>query len=133
MNFPTNPTVGQIFNATDYGVSYRFTGIMWTSTGGSSGGGSGGSAALPIVDVIPTSQLASAGTHYVLVNVAATTVTLPANPTIASVICVTPANSLLTNLIDPNGKTIQGVAGVMTIDRDATITMQYLAGTWRFI
>ena len=60
----------------------------WTKLGGGS---------LSVVTVSGTTQTAVAGSHYVLTNVAATTVTLPASPTSGDTVAITPANSLMTS------------------------------------
>ncbi len=33
LNFPSSPTVGQTYNATDNGLSYQYDGVKWTSQG----------------------------------------------------------------------------------------------------
>lgn len=84
--------------------------------------------------VTGTAQTAVAGGGYALTNVAATTVTLPATPSVYDFVIVKPVNGLATNLIDPNGKTIEGVAGVMTIDDEyAVVKLQYLNTSWRLV
>ena len=89
---------------------------------------------LIVVDVSATSQTAVANRHYVLTNVAATTVTLPASPTSGDTVAITPANSLMTNVIARNGNTIMSLAEDMTLDNaNATVTLRYLASTWRII
>ena len=97
----------------------------WTKLGGGS---------LAVVTVSGTSQTAVAGSHYVLTNVAATTVTLPASPTSGDTVAITPANSLVTNVIARGGNTIMSLAEDMTLDNaNATVTLRYLASTWRLI
>ena len=84
--------------------------------------------------VTGTSQTAVAGAGYALANVAATTVTLPASPSLYDKVVVKPTNGLTTNLIDPNGETIEGVAGTMIIDNEyAVVSLQYLNGSWRLV
>lgn len=96
---------------------------------------SGSVAPNPLISVVTgTTQAATANYHYVLTNVAATTVTLPASPTAGDIIWVTVANSLTTNVINPNGKTINGASGNMTIDNAyVTVRLRYCDGTsqWR--
>jgi len=97
----------------------------WTKLGGGS---------LAVVTVSSTTQTATAGNHYVLTNVAATTLTLPASPVSGDTVAVTPANSLTTNVIARNGNTIMGLSEDMTLDNaNATVTLRYLASTWRII
>lgn len=97
----------------------------WTKLGGGS---------LSVVTVSGTTQTAVAGSHYVLTNVAATTVTLPASPASGDTVAITPANSLTTNVIARGGNTIMSLAEDMTLDNaNATVTLRYLASTWRLI
>lgn len=97
----------------------------WTKLGGGS---------LAVVTVSATTQTAVAGNHYVLTNVAATTLTLPATPTSGDTVAITPANSLITNVLARNGSTIMSLAEDMTLDNaNATVTLRYLASTWRII
>lgn len=86
------------------------------------------------VVVTGTSVNATSGFRYVLNNVAATVVTLPASPTANDIIGISPTNGLFTNTVDPQGQTILGAAGVMLFDNQyAGVTMQFLNNTWRFI
>ena len=88
----------------------------------------------PVILVAATTQAAVAGPLYVLTNVAATTVTLPASPQSGDTVFIKPANGLLTNAIDPNGATIEGVAGVMTINLPFSfISLRYINTSWRLI
>ena len=97
----------------------------WTKLGGGS---------LSVVTVSGTTQTAVAGAHYVLTNVAATTVTLPTSPTSGDTVAITPANSQITNVIARGGNTIMSLAEDMTLDNaNATVTLRYLASTWRII
>ena len=97
----------------------------WTKLGGGS---------LSVVTVSGTTQTAVAGSHYVLTNVAATTVTLPASPASGDTVAITPANSLITNVIGRGGNTIMSLAEDMTLDNaNATVTLRYLASTWRLV
>jgi len=93
-----------------------------------------GGGALSVVTVSATTQTALASNHYVLTNVAATTLTLPATPASGDTVAVTPANSLTTNIIERNGRTIMGLGENMTLDNaNATVTLRYLSSTWRII
>ena len=88
----------------------------------------------PVTVVSGTTQTAVAGNHYVLTNVAATAVTLPASPTTSDVIWFTVGNNLTTNTIDPGANTINGVAGVLTVDDPyATIFFKWDGSTWLLI
>ena len=91
-------------------------------------------ATFPTVIVSTTAQTALAFSEYVLTNVAATTVTLPASPNVGDKVIVKPANSLATNVVNPNGNTIEGVSGNMTIDNaSAVVNLQYLNSSWRLV
>lgn len=93
-----------------------------------------GGGTLTIVTVTGTTQAATSGNMYVLTNGSATTVTLPSGPAAEAVVSVKPANGLYTNVINPNGATIEGVSGNLTIDNPYSIvTLQYLNGSWRFV
>lgn len=88
----------------------------------------------PVIIVSSTSQTAVAGYEYVLTNVALTTVTLPASPAVGDKVIVKPCNGLATNVINPNGETIEDVAGNMTIDNAfAVVNLQYLNSSWRLV
>jgi len=88
----------------------------------------------PTVIVTGTTQTAVAGYEYVLTNVAATTVTLPGSPVSGDKVIVKPANALATNVINPNGATIEGVSGNMTIDNAfAVVNLQHLNSSWRLV
>jgi hypothetical protein len=87
-----------------------------------------------IVLVSGTTQTAITDMHYVLTNVAATTLTLPASPVSGDTVAVTPANSLATNVIARNGNTIMGISEDMTLDSaTATVTLRFLNNSWRLI
>jgi len=74
-------------------------------------------AGLPPVIIADTvSVTAVAGNHYVLTAASLTTVTLPASPTISDTVYVTVANGLTTNVVDNNGKPIQGVSESLTLN-----------------
>lgn len=94
-------------------------------------------AALTLSVVTGTTQSAVAGSHYVLTNVAATTVTLPASPTAGDMIWVTVANGLTTNVIaTAGGNQINGVAENMTVDNAyATVQLRFIDTTsdWRVL
>lgn len=91
-------------------------------------------AAPALVEVTGTSQTAQAWAHYVLTNVAATTVTLPASPASGDMIWVTVANDLRTNVIARNGNKIMAASEDLTVnDPYATICLRYVDATqgWR--
>lgn len=87
-----------------------------------------------VVTVTTTSVNAIAGMHYVLTNVSASTVQLPLAPSSGDVVVVTCINSLATNTVTRNTKTIMGLSEDLTIDKlNATITLRYLSNSWRII
>ena len=88
-----------------------------------------------LVIVTATTQTAVKGNHYVLTNVATTTLTLPADPTAGDLVYVTSANSLATNVVARSP-----IAGVVTSSRimglieDLTInTTSYITIQLRYI
>lgn len=91
---------------------------------------------LTITAVTGTTQAATAGNLYVLQNVAATTVTLPAAPANGAVVGVMAANGLTTNIVARNGKQINGLSEDLVIDmNNASILLRYIDATsqWRII
>lgn len=93
-----------------------------------------GLSSLPVITVSGTTQTAVAGNHYVLTNVALTTLTLPASAASGDAIATTVANGLITNVIARNGLTIMDLAENLTLDNaNVTVTLRYLASTWRII
>ena len=91
-------------------------------------------SATTVAVVSGTTQTAVAGSHYILTNVAATTVTLPASPASADTVWVTVANSLTTNVIARNGLTIMGLSEDLTINNAyATVQLRYVNSSWRIV
>ena len=97
-----------------------------------------------LVIVTATTQTAVKGNHYVLTNVATTTLTLPADPTAGDLVYVTSANSLATNVVARSpiagvvtSSRIMGLIEDLTINTTAYTTMQlrYLNATigWALI
>lgn len=85
----------------------------------------------PSVIVTTTTQTAVAGTHYVLTNIAATTLSLPASPAAGDIVWVTVANGLRTNIVARNTKTIVNLAEDMTLNTgNDTVSFRYLNSTW---
>ena len=99
------------------------TTASWQSLGG------------PVTVVSGTTQTAVAGNHYVLTNVAATTVTLPASPASGDTVWVTWTNTLATNVIARNAQTIMGDATDMTLDAatNGTVQLRYISSSWRLV
>ena len=92
-------------------------------------------ATATVVTVVSlTTQTAVAGTHYILTNVAATTVTLPLTPPASATVWITVANALNTNVVARNGQTIMGLAENLIIDNAfATVQLRFVSGSWRLI
>lgn len=68
--------------------------------------------------VTATAQTAVKNYRYILTNVAATTVVLPAAPILGDTIYIVVANDLLNNIVDRNGLKIMGLEENLTIDYD---------------
>ena len=82
--------------------------------------------------IISTSAavVARAGAHYLLANVATTTVTLPGSPSPGDVVWITPANGLADNVVARNGENIMGIAEDMTIGSQyRTCQLRYVNST----
>jgi hypothetical protein len=93
-------------------------------------------ASMVLVVVSDVAQSAAANGHYVLTNVATTTVTLRADPSVGDIVWVTVANGLTTNVIARNGKLIMGLAEDMTLDSaTAAVRLRFVNDTlgWRLI
>lgn len=90
---------------------------------------------LIVIEVLPTTHTATAGTHCILKNVAKTTVTLPASPVTGDQVWVTVDNGLTTNLINFNGKPHMDRTWLsdpsMTIDNQfETVKLRYANTKW---
>jgi len=84
----------------------------------------------PVIIVSGTTQTAVAGTHYVLTNVATSTLTLPAAPSAGDLVWVTTGNSLTTNVVDRNGNNIEGAAANFTLTASyPSIQLRYINAT----
>lgn len=87
-------------------------------------------ASLTLNVVSGTTQTAAANNHYVLTNVAATTITLPASPNAGDIIWVTVANGLTTNTIARNGNNIMSLAQDMTLNgSNIAVQLRYINST----
>ena len=125
-----NSGTGQLVVSVDY-VSTTGTYAAWTIS-------LAGVTIVPVtvsnVVVSGTTQTAVKDAHYILTNVAATTVTLPASPAAGDTVRITVANALETNVVARNGQTIMGSATNLTIDdRYATFNLQFINSTWRIM
>lgn len=84
--------------------------------------------------VTTTSVTAVAGGHYILTNVASSSVTMPATAFSGDEIWITVANNLETNNILRNGLTIMGLAENVIIDNQyITVRLRYVNSSWRMI
>lgn len=134
-NSTATPTAGGAVYGT--GTAYAITaagtaGQVLTSNGASAP--TWGAASLTVSVVSGTTQTAVANTQYVLTNVAATTVTLPASPASGDTVWVTVANSLTTNVIARNAQTIMGLAEDLTINWGySTVQLRFVNSSWRIL
>lgn len=72
---------------------------------------------LPTIYIVrATTQNALPNFHYILINSALTTVTLPRNPAPGDTVYVTVANGLVTNVVSRNGNNIESLAEDMTLN-----------------
>ena len=77
---------------------------------------------------------AIASKHYICTNSLQVTVTLPPAPTAGTTIVITFTNSLATNIILRNGKTINSIAEDLTVDfKFCTVTLVYIDDTVQWV
>ena len=98
--------------------------------------GLGSYAIITDVDVVAASLAASAWQSLRLLYAGVITITLPATPAGGDTIYFKVMNGLATNVVNPNGKNINGVAGNMTINIIAgSFGLQYVSsfGDWRIV
>ena len=138
------PTI-TLANATALPLTTGVTGVLPAANGGTSlaspgtagniltSNGTTWTSATPVlasgtptlVIVSATTQTAVAGNHYVLTNVAATTITMPATVTAGDLIFITSGNGLATNVVAYSGAhKIMGLLENLTINTTAYITLQ---------
>ena len=94
------------------------------------------SSTVPVVDVTTTTQTAIKDSHYILTNVAASTLTLPATPSAGDTVWVTVGNGLGSNVVARNGSNIMGLAEDMTLNSPtASVQLRYINATlgWRLL
>lgn len=82
--------------------------------------------ALPIVSITAAGTVqASVGMHYVIVA-AGVNLVFPPNPSPGDLIAVTNASAVLSNTLDPNGRSFKGDASVMALnDPTASATLKF--------
>lgn len=137
-NATATPTLGGAVYGT--GTAYAITaagtsGQVLTSNGGAAPTWQTVTSALSVVVVSGTTQTAVANTQYVLTNVAATTVTLPASPASGDTVWITWTNSLATNVVARNAQTIMGIAEDMTLDAviNGNVQLRFVNSSWRIL
>ena len=141
---PATPVEGVVWYDTTDGSLYFRSGGIWveasqagatigaTGAAGAPGtngapGATGAVGPAPTVNIVTTTtQTAVAGNHYVLTNVAATTITMPATVTVGDLIYITSGNGLSTNVVAYSGSyKIMGLLENLTINTTAYTTMQF--------
>ena len=130
----TQPPVMSGASVTALPLTTAVSGVLPIANGGT--GSSTNTQSLTIVDVVSgTTQAAAVGYHYILTNVAATTVTLPTSPASGDTVWVTWTNGLDTNVIARNAQTIMGVAEDMTLDAstNGTVQLRFVNASWRIL
>lgn len=63
--------------------------------------------------------------------VAPSRLVLPASPLANDVVECVVGNGILTNVIDPNGQTLEGVAGPVQLDGGQPMKLQFINSTWK--
>ena len=127
----TNVSLGAVANLHITGGT---SGYVLSTDGASNLSWAAVTGALSVVVVSGTTQTAVTNTQYVLTNVSATTVTLPASPASGDTVWVTVANSLATNVIARNGQTIMGLAEDLTINwAYSTVQLRFVNSSWRIL
>jgi hypothetical protein len=131
------PTNGQLLigNGTGFTLAALTAGNGMTITN-SAGGILLSAAGLPTMNIVSgTTQTATANNQYVLINAAATVLTLPASPAAGAVVWVTVGNQRTDNVVARNGEKINSIAEDMVLDiAYAAIQLRYVNSTigWAF-
>lgn len=107
-------------------------GTSWVIAAASAPGISG---SLPVTIVAGTAQTAVAGNHYLMLNVALSTLTLPPAPAANDEVWVTFTNGLYTNVVARNTKTIYGDALDFLVNAGVLLTwkFKYLNTDWKTV
>ena len=123
---------GQAFSTALPGISAPTAGMYVTNDGTVASWAPVGQT---VSVVSGTTQSAVAGNHYILTNVAASTVTLPASPASGDMVWVTWTNSLATNVIARNGQPIMGLAEDMNLNvsTNGTVQLRFVSSSWRIL
>jgi hypothetical protein len=124
----TTPTNGQLLigNGIGFALATLLAGTGITVTNGA-GTISISAAGLPTMNIVTgTTQAAVSGNQYVLTNAAATTVTLPANPSIGDTVWITVFNLRTDNVVARNGQKLLGYS------EDLTLNLEYAAVQLRY-
>jgi len=113
-------TAGQVLTSNGSG-----TPPLWLDAGGG----------LPEINIVSeTTVTAIAGQHYVLTNVAQTTITLSASPSEGDVVYISARNSLSNNLIVPNGNNFESNSSNVIIDLPPySLQLRYINSTLGWI
>ena len=98
--------------------------------------GASGQYILPMTIVTGTTVAAESNNHYVLTNVASTSVTLPASPASGDLVWITVSNNLETNVVLGNTKQIQGLLEDLTLNyQNISVLLRYVNSSvmWRIV
>jgi len=92
-------------------------------------------ASIPSLNIIAASAVTTiSGQHYVLTNVAQTTVTLAASPSAGDVVYISAKNNLANNLIVPNGRNFESNSSNVIIDLPPySLQLRYINSTLGWI
>ena len=124
----TTPLAGS-FTTLAASTSVTATGQIWSTTTGfkfPDGSVQASSSIATVVIVSTTTQTAAKNNQYVLTNVAATTVTLPATAVAGDFLYVTSGNGLATNVVAYSGTTpIMGLLQNLTLNTTNYVTVKF--------
>lgn len=113
INFPASPANNQTYVNPTTNTQYIYVSVPgYWKTNAAIGGGTSVTTSI----VTGTSQTAQKDYRYILTNAAATTVTLPAGPTLGDTVYIVVSNNLSNNIVARNGSNIMGLAENLTLD-----------------